>query len=150
MINYKNIIKIFDSDLSEATWKTVKGQHVAFNKNGEIVAGNPKVIGKGGNKSTTEKYKNKSINIKKKFNGSESQVKLANDIIEDLNKSLNEMNNYYNDDKERKEGVNDLADGFSKAINKIDNASDIIDMREIFKPSNLSDLVDKIIMQRKK
>lgn len=164
---YKNIIKIFDrSALNEVDWKTVRGQHVAF-KNGQLVAGNPRVFGK--KYITTESKGNKIINIKKDFKGSEKQVKWANDIVENTVNSMNKMIEFCNKRikeeneaklknpasgvpevfEERKEGLNEVLNKVIDQINKIDNASDIIDKRKMFDPSNLSDLADKIIKQRK-
>ena len=162
-MRYDEIIKVFKTcdamvNGKEADWKTVRGQHVAFGANGELVAGNPKVFGKkysqinrSGNKSQAQETQsakapaNKANNTKNKsgqteIKGSEKQVSWAKNIRENINKTLNQAietmkkDPRYESTPQAKEMVKTLEDRKNK-INNSSSAGDIIDFFGRYKPT---------------
>jgi len=54
-------------------WKTINGQHININNNGEVISGNPKVLGKGIPKDDTKRQKENSQKKKKELKESENR-----------------------------------------------------------------------------
>ncbi len=65
-------------------WKTINGQHVNIGKNGELISGNPKVMGKGkrGNPKATGKEKDSN---KEKNKSSKKEPKALKETAENGN-----------------------------------------------------------------
>lgn len=61
-----------DADNSDE-WKTINGQHINIGENGEIISGNPKVLGKATEKKTVEKQSESSGEERKPLKKSENR-----------------------------------------------------------------------------
>ena len=63
------LINLRDNEYNSDDWKTINGQHVNIGENGEILSGNPKVLGK---ESSSEKK-----NLKKQAKGSNLSTEVS-------------------------------------------------------------------------
>lgn len=102
---YKDIIKVFDAEKVDK-WITKKGQHIGLNGEGEIIAGNPKVVGK------------KSNNTQNNVKQSTKSNKLSKNEVNAVNEYTGKK--YLTVNSQLREGKVDA--GNKKLINEMDNA----------------------------
>ena len=100
------LINLRDNEYNSDDWKTINGQHVNIGENGEILSGNPKVLGKGISVST-EKEKNSKKESKAlkepAENGNIASAKGANSLkVKDF-KNKQHLNNHWQNGRTHKE-----------------------------------------------
>ena len=100
------LINLRDNEYNSDDWKTINGQHVNIGENGEILSGNPKVLGKGISVST-EKEKNSKKESKAlkepSENGNITSAKGANKLKVKGFKSKQHLNNHWQNGRTHKE-----------------------------------------------
>lgn len=86
---------LINEDYNFDDWKTINGQHVNIGENGEIISGNPNVLGKkaGSNKKDLKKQRNGS-NLSK-----EVSAKGSNSLEVKGFKSKQHLNNHWQNGK---------------------------------------------------
>ena len=93
------LINLRDNEYNSDDWKTINGQHVNIGENGEILSGNPKVLGK---ESSSEKK-----NLKKQAKGSnlsnEVSAKGANEFKVKGFGTKQKLNNHWQNGRTHKD-----------------------------------------------
>ena len=100
------LINLRDNEYNSDDWKTINGHHVNIGENGEILSGNPKVLGKGISVST-EKEKNSKKESKAlkepSENGNITSARGANKLKVKGFKSKQHLNNHWQNGRTHKE-----------------------------------------------
>lgn len=100
------LINLRDNEYNSDDWKTINGQHVNIGENGEILSGNPKVLGKGtsGSKEKEKNSKKESKALKEPSeNGNITSAKGANKLKVKGFKSKQHLNNHWQNGRTHKE-----------------------------------------------
>ena len=180
MINLKRVVDAIVNG-QEVDWKTVRHQHVALGEGGGLIAGNPKVFGnkykdinsKGnisknkGDRKMVVRREIKKVDLSN-LKGSEKQKKWANDIINSVRNSVDNMiesrvkkiNDLYEkggdheiyakeEIEPEKELWEDVSEQLESTLKKIDSAVQIIENRNLFKIERFESYVNKEMFKAK-